>query len=232
MRKQLRWSRQRLARESGVSVRFLARIESGEGNISVLRLEALARSLGTTPEELVRRSEPSPRPIALVGLRGAGKSTVGPLLAHRLGLPFVEIDELIVAESGLPLNQLFEIHGESYYRRLEREVLGRLVGQGGPPVVLAAAGGVVNDPSTWRLLCDGTTIVWLRADAADHWNRVVAQGDRRPMADNPAAMQELTELLAARERHYSRAGIIADTTGRSPEEISGWIASRLGQAGS
>ncbi len=226
LRKQRRWSRERLARESGVSVRFLARIESGEGNISVLRLEALARSLGTTPEELVRRSTSSPRIISLVGLRGAGKSTVGPLLAGRIGLPFVEIDELIVAESGLPLDQLFEIHGESYYRRLEQQVLGRLVGQS-DPAVLAAAGGVVNDPSTWRLLCERTTVVWLRADAADHWNRVVDQGDRRPMADNPAAMQELTELLAAREREYSRAGIIADTTDRSPEQIAGWIDAQL-----
>jgi XRE family aerobic/anaerobic benzoate catabolism transcriptional regulator len=219
-------SRAELAGRSGLSVRFLARVEGGDGNISVVRLAALAQALGTTPDELLR-PEPEPsRIVVLVGLRGAGKSTVGPLLAHRLGWPFVEMDDLITEASGLSLEQLFELHGERYYRRLERETLRRVLATGGP-VVLAAAGGVVSEPTSWRLLREAATTVWLRARPEEHWSRVVAQGDRRPMADNPAAMEELRALLSARASSYAQARWTLETSGRAPDAVAEQIVRRL-----
>lgn len=199
-------------------MRFLARIESGQGNVSLLRLDALARALETTPEELLRASDSAHGIIALVGLRGAGKSTVGPLLARRLALPFIELDHLIVEAAGLPLEQLFELHGEDYYRRLELETVRRSIARG-KPMVLAAAGGIVTEPTTWEMMARNAVVVWLRASPEDHWNRVVAQGDRRPMADHPSAMEELRALLRVRSNTYAQADITVDTTSRSPAEV-------------
>jgi len=213
------WTRGELARRSGLSERFLARIESGDGNISVRRLESLATALETTPDRLVRPADDAAPIVALVGLRGAGKSTLGPLVARTLGCPFVDMDQRIVEASGLTLDQLFELHGEPYYRRLEHEILRGILAREGPAVV-AAAGGVVNEPATWDLLRRRTTVVWLRASPEDHWNRVVAQGDRRPMADHPAAMDELRALLAAREVVYAEAEITIDTAGGKPPELA------------
>ena len=220
------WSRAELATRSGLSVRFLARVESGEGNISILRLEALARALGTSPDALLRSADSEPRIFSLVGLRGAGKSTVGSLLARHLELPFIEIDRLVTENSGLPIDQLFELHGEPFYRRLEREAVQRVLAAR-EPAVIAAAGGVVNDPLTWDLLCERTVAIWLEASPEEHWNRVVDQGDSRPMADNPAAMEELRALLDSREKAYAAARITVDTTGRTPAEVLERIAARL-----
>lgn len=229
LRRERAWTRADLAERSGVSTRFLARIETGEGNISVRRLEDLARALGTTPADLVRAEPKVSEVVALVGLRGAGKSTIGARLAMKLALPFVEIDERIVEASGLGLDELFDLHGERYYRRLEGQVL-RAILDAGASVVLAAGGGVVNEPATWRMLLERATVVWLRARPEDHWSRVVAQGDRRPMADNPGAMEELRALLAAREPVYSLAPISVDTSGRDPEALADDLARRLGPA--
>ncbi len=226
LRREQGWTRSDLARRSGISLRFLARIEAGSGNISVRRLEELARALATTPGELVRVQARAAPVVALVGLRGAGKSAVGSRLARRLGLPFVEMDERITETSGLSLDQLFDLHGERYYRRLELEILRQILVRG-EPAVLAAAGGVVNEPSSWRLLLERTTVVWLRARPEEHWNRVVAQGDRRPMADNPGAMEELRALLAAREPIYAAAPIAIDTSDRTPEELAEQLARQL-----
>lgn len=223
MRRQRDWSRGELARRSGLSERFLARVESGDGNISVLRLESLAHALDTTPDRLVKPDADPARVVALVGLRGAGKSTLGPLLAERLGRPFIEIDDLIIEASGLTLGQLFELHGEPYYRRLELETLRRVL-ERHAPVVLAAAGGVVNETASWELLRTRATVVWLRARPEDHWNRVVAQGDQRPMADNPAAMEELRALLDDRERVYAQAQITIDTANMEPAVLAERIA--------
>jgi XRE family aerobic/anaerobic benzoate catabolism transcriptional regulator len=219
LRRQRGWTRARLARASGLSVRFLARIESGEGNVSLARLDRLAVALGSSVSELVRQETNAHRLVVLVGLRGAGKSTVGPLVAARLGVAFVEMDRLIGEASGLTLDQLFEIHGEEYYRRLERATLRRIV-ERGEPAVVAAAGGVVNEPETWLLLRERATTVWLRARPEEHWSRVIAQGDRRPMADNPGAMQELRSLLAAREPVYAQAHCTVETSGRSPDAVA------------
>jgi len=221
------WTQAELAERSGLSVRFLARVEAGEGNISILRLEALAQALGTRSDELLRPGRSRPQPlIALVGLRGAGKSSVGPELAGLLDLPFIEMDTLITETCGLPLDQVFELHGEGYYRKLEREILRGILTRG-EPAVLAAAGGVVNEPASWAMLCEQATVIWLKASPEDHWNRVVAQGDKRPMADNPAAMDELRAMLTEREEIYGQAGLIVETSERSPQEIARTILIEL-----
>lgn len=225
-RQSLGWSREELARRSGLSVRFLARVESGDGNISVRRLEAVARALGTAPDRLIVPATRETPIVALTGLRGAGKSTVGAHLARALGLPFVEMDALIQQAASLPLGQIFELHGERYYRRLESETLESVL-RAAAPAVLATAGGVVNEPTTWSRLCDETRVIWLRAKPEDHWNRVVEQGDRRPMADNPAAMDQLRELLQAREAAYSQAWLTVDTHGKDPAAISREIEGAL-----
>lgn len=223
------WSREELARRSGLSVRFLARVESGDGNISVRRLEAVARALETSPDRLLRPATGETRIVALTGLRGAGKSTVGPRLARALGLPFIEIDTLIQEAAGLPLDQIFELHGERYYRRLESRTLEGILAAGDPAVV-ATAGGVVNEPATWERLCDQTRVVWLRATPEDHWNRVVEQGDRRPMADNPAAMDQLREMLRSREAAYGQAWFTVDTNDKDPDTVSREIEKALRSA--
>jgi XRE family aerobic/anaerobic benzoate catabolism transcriptional regulator len=228
LRQSLWWTRSQLAERSGLSLRFLARIETGDGNISVLRLEALALALGTTPDRLVRPRARRSEIVSLVGLRGAGKSTIGPLLAGRLGCPFVEMDALITEASGLTLDQLFELHGERYYRRLEQDTLRTILARGEPAVV-AAAGGVVNEPRTWKTLRKETTVVWLRASPEDHWSRVVAQGDRRPMADHPAAMNELRSILREREPVYGQAAVTVDTSWKVPEEIAADVENQLSQ---
>jgi XRE family aerobic/anaerobic benzoate catabolism transcriptional regulator len=212
------WSRTELASRSGLSVRFLARIEGGDGNISLLRLAELAEALGTVPDALLRAPRPRSPVVALVGMRGAGKSTVGPLLADALGRPFVEMDALVQETAGLPLDQIFELHGERHYRRLERETLQAILTEGTPAVV-AAAGGAVNEPVTWKTLLDRTTVVWLRARPEDHWRRVIGQGDRRPMADHPDAMAELRAMLSARESRYAQAHLVVDTPGKKPRAI-------------
>lgn len=223
------WTRAELSSRSALSIRFLARVEAGDGNISVARLSDLAAALGATPDELLRPVAPPSRIVVLVGTRGAGKSTVGPRVAEALDVPFVEMDDLIEQSSGLPLDQIFELHGERYYRRLERETVARFLARG-EPAVLAAAGGVVNEPATWKLLTERATVIWLRATAEEHWDRVIAQGDRRPMADNPDAMEELRAILRAREPVYAQARHVVSTSGRSADEVARDVLRRAASA--
>jgi XRE family aerobic/anaerobic benzoate catabolism transcriptional regulator len=212
------WSRRELAAASGVSERFLAQLEGGEGNISLRRFAEVAHALGTTPAALLAPAEAAPtaRPIALLGVRGAGKSSVGAALAKKLGLRFVEVDREIEEAAGLALADIFTLHGEAYYRRVEREVLTRLVAE---PGVLATGGSIVNDATNFALLEKRARTVWLRATAEDHWNRVVAQGDQRPMAENPHAFEELRALLAARQKLYARADRTVDTSGKTVKQV-------------
>ena len=210
---------QELASRSELSARFLVQVESGEGNISVRKLAGLARALGTTPAALLTSPAGEGRPdvIALLGLRGAGKTTIGRKLARRLRVPFVELDQRIEQAAGLTLDEIFALHGETYYRRLERETLERVLDEG--PLVLATGGGLPTSPDTWALLKRRALTIWLRAKPEDHWNRVVQQGDRRPMADHPQAMAELRRLLAAREPLYAEAAHTIDTSGQTLDGV-------------
>ena len=214
------FSRSELALRTGLSLRFLAQLESGEGNIAYLRLRRVARALGTDTAELIRRAEGwIGRPPALLGMRGAGKSTVGSIVSERLDLPLLELDELVTTEAGLTLEQIFELQGETYYRRLERETLSRVLARR-TGAVLATGGGIVTEPETYSLLRRSAFTVWLKATPAEHWTRVLAQGDQRPMNDRPDAMRELERLWAARARLYEDADLVVETTGRSPEEVA------------
>lgn len=211
-----------LAGKAGVSERFLAQLEAGEGNISVARLEDVAEALGTSGGELLlaashaqRAAASASRPVvALVGLRGAGKSSVGAKVAGALGVAFVELDELIAREAQMTLPSIFEIHGERYYRGVEREVLRRLLDQD-KAMVVATGGSIVTDEATWTLLRERARTVWLKARPEDHWDRVVAQGDVRPMRGRPRAMNELRQLLGAREPLYQQADVVVDTSSRT-----------------
>jgi XRE family aerobic/anaerobic benzoate catabolism transcriptional regulator len=211
-REELGLSRQEAAEAAGLSVRFLATLEGGTGNISVARLADLALALGTSPGRLLPASGlVAARPVvALLGLRGAGKSTIGRELGRHLRLPFLELDDLIEEAAGMATAPIFELHGERYFRRLEREALARLLAEG-QPAILATGGGIVTEPETFDLLRRHATTVWLRARPVDHWQRVLAQGDRRPMANRAAAMAELEALLAAREPLYARADLAVET---------------------
>jgi XRE family aerobic/anaerobic benzoate catabolism transcriptional regulator len=209
---------------AGVSERFLVQVEAGEGNISVARLEDVAAALGTTGAELLTRASrrapvaPGSPVLALVGLRGAGKSSVGAAVSARLGVPFVELDELIVRDAQMTLATIFEIHGERHYRAIERQVLRRLLAARAP-MVLATGGSLVTDAETWGLLRSHARSVWLKAAPEDHWSRVVAQGDVRPMRDRPRAMNELEALLRRRKALYAMADAVVDTAGRLPEAV-------------
>ena len=219
------WSRRELATHSGVSERFLAQLETGAGNISLMRFAEVAHALGTTPSVLLAAAD-SPggdKPIALLGVRGAGKSAVGAALANKLRVPFVELDQQIEEAAGLPLGEVFALHGEAYYRRIEREVLTRVLATPSP-MVLATGGSIVNDPTNFALLRARCRTIWLRAGAEDHWNRVVAQGDQRPMAENPHAFAELRALMTAREKLYARAEHTVETSARRVPQVVSAIA--------
>jgi XRE family aerobic/anaerobic benzoate catabolism transcriptional regulator len=213
------WTLRELAERSGVSVRFLVQLEAGRGNISIRRLADLAGAFGVTASDLLRADQSvSPRVIALLGLRGAGKTTVGKQLARRLHVRFVELDRRIEKAADMSLAELFSLYGGDYYRRLERETLVKVLAEK-EPMVLATGGGIVESPETYALLTKSAMTVWLRATPEDHWNRVVRQGDRRPMADHPQAMAGLRTLLTAREPLYADAHHTVDTSGRPVKAI-------------
>jgi XRE family aerobic/anaerobic benzoate catabolism transcriptional regulator len=213
------WTIRELAERSGVSVRFLVQLEAGRGNISVKRLADLARAFSLTPADLLRDSDvDAPRIVALLGLRGAGKTTIGKQLARRLRARFIELDRQIEKEADMSLAELFSMYGEQHYRRLERETLTRVLADR-RAMVLATGGGIVASPDTYAMLKANAITVWLRASPEDHWNRVVRQGDRRPMAHHPQAMADLRALLASREPLYASADHTVDTSGRSVEAI-------------
>ncbi|MCK6550222.1 helix-turn-helix domain-containing protein [Myxococcota bacterium] len=214
-----------MADRSGLSQRFVSDLEHGKGNISIGNLLEVARVLETPLSELVRpldeaadaRSgrgdeERHPR-IALVGLRGAGKSTIGKRTADKLGVPFLELDQEIEKSAGMPLQQIFEIYGDTYFRRLERDVLAQILKRTEEDgVVIATGGGIVMDAESWQLLKRSTRTIWLKAKPEDHYRRVMAQGDTRPMKNRPAAMSELRALLTSRAPLYAEADTTVDTS--------------------
>jgi XRE family aerobic/anaerobic benzoate catabolism transcriptional regulator len=222
-----RWTIRELAERSGVSVRFLVQMESGRGNISVKRLADLAGAFDIPAADLVADDHSdAPRVVALLGLRGAGKTTIGKQLARRLHVRFVELDRQIEKAADMSLAELFSLYGEEYYRRLERETLAQVLAEN-RPMVLATGGGIVASPETYALLKKSAVTVWLRAQPEDHWNRVVSQGDRRPMADHPQAMADLRALLAAREPLYAGADHTVPTSGRTVQAIVDDLASAV-----
>jgi len=156
------------------------------------------------------------RRIALIGLRGAGKSTLGAALAEKLGCPFVEIDKMIEREHGAPVATLFEVYGQGTFRRYERECLTRIVATH-DSAVIATAGGIVADDETFAQLLDRTHVIWLQASPAEHMRRVMAQGDFRPMAQNGDAMNDLVAILDARAPAYRRSHARVDTSAKSTE---------------
>jgi XRE family aerobic/anaerobic benzoate catabolism transcriptional regulator len=229
LRTERRLTLRELSRRSSLSARFLVQVEAGEGNISVKNLALLASALGTTPGSLLDKagSEGTPLPVvALLGLRGAGKSTVGRRLARKLRVPFVELDQQVEEAAGLSLPELFALHGEAYFRRLEKDTLARLLDEG-RPMVLACGGGLVTARETWSLLRGRALTIWLRAEPEDHWNRVVQQGDRRPMANHPQAMIELRRLLRGREPLYAEAAHTVDTSKLSAEAAASAVEALL-----
>jgi XRE family aerobic/anaerobic benzoate catabolism transcriptional regulator len=213
-------SRRQLSERSQVSERFLAQLEAGDGNISLARFAQVAAALELSPAELLAGAELVARahaPVALLGVRGAGKSTVGAALAERLEVPFVELDQRIEAAAGLSLGELFELHGEAHYRQLERESLRQVLD--GSRLVLATGGSIVSSQDSFALLRQRSRTVWLRARAEDHWDRVIRQGDRRPMAENPHAFAQLRTLMAARAPLYAAAHHVIETSGRSLDQV-------------
>jgi XRE family aerobic/anaerobic benzoate catabolism transcriptional regulator len=248
-------TRKILAQDSHVSERYLAQLEAGQGNISILLLRELAQALdlkltslvddGPEPPvdllhtiEFLRRLRPPDlaeahkllvshfggseidarrHRIALIGLRGAGKSTLGARLAEQLGVPFIELDREIEAESGTPLSAIFDLYGQSGFRRFERLCLDRIVEQH-PRFVLATGGGLVSEPATFERLLNACFTIWVKAAPAEHMQRVVAQGDMRPMTDNREAMADLQRILSVREPLYRKADAMVDTEGRTIAE--------------
>jgi XRE family aerobic/anaerobic benzoate catabolism transcriptional regulator len=157
------------------------------------------------------------RRIALVGLRGAGKSTLGRMLAQHLGWPFIELDRVVEEEYGARIPDLIEMAGTATFRRYERSALDRVIGAH-LAAVITTAGGIVANPETYALLLRSTHIVWIKAKPDDHMGRVMAQGDFRPMAQNRAAMADLVAILEARRADYGRAEAELDTSGDTVDQ--------------
>jgi XRE family aerobic/anaerobic benzoate catabolism transcriptional regulator len=231
-------TRRILAARSWVSERYLSAVEAGTGNGSILLLRALAGALNVGLRALLE-DEPEPvapplarapdyrERIALIGLRGAGKSTLGPLLAARLGAPFLELDREIEKEAGLGLGEIMELHGQPGFRRLERSVLDRLIAAH-PKAVIAAGGGIVAEAATFARLLESCLTVWVKAAPEEHMQRVIDQGDLRPMRDNRRSMADLRAILASRQALYARADIQLETTGRDVAATLAALESALG----
>jgi XRE family aerobic/anaerobic benzoate catabolism transcriptional regulator len=246
-------SRKALALNAAVSERYLAQVENGETNPSIMVLRHISTALGFSLMEMLETQQESTdyrliqrfleqlspnrledallclmrefgkedasrrRRIALVGLRGAGKSTLGRALSVELGTPFVELNSAIETEAGMNLNEIFMLYGQPGFRRLERRCLESIVAQH-EAAVITVGGGIVSEAETFNLLLMNCYTVWVKASPEEHMSRVVAQGDLRPMEGSAEAMEDMRRILVARESLYSKADFTLDTTGRTPEE--------------
>jgi XRE family aerobic/anaerobic benzoate catabolism transcriptional regulator len=193
--------------ERRLITRFLERLPAHRMEDVIFRL---MRDYGH--EEAPRKQR-----IALIGLRGAGKTTLGNLLARQLGVPCVEVNEAIRRHTGLPVSEVIALYGQGGYRRIEHQTLERVIGDY-DRAVLVVGGGIVSEEETFKLLLSNCYTVWLKANPEEHMARVLAQGDFRPMAGNEEAMEDLKRILAAREPLYRKADAIVDTAGEAPEE--------------
>ena len=248
-------TRRQLAEASQTSERYLAQIESGNGNPSVTVLRAIAQALDipaanllgepvahngarTALLDLVARlpdqslaeltqliearflpSEHADRArrIALVGLRGAGKSTLGRMLARHLGWPFIELDRVVEQDYGASIPDMIEMAGTATFRRHERAALARVIAEH-EAAVITTAGGIVSDRESYALLLRRSYTIWIKACPEEHMSRVMAQGDFRPMAQNREAMADLVAILDARGPDYARARAELDTSGEAVEQ--------------
>lgn len=244
-------ARRELSERSGVSPRYLAQLEGGEGNISIGLLQKVALALDTTIEALMlpddllateaatvsalyrsadavtrnkvlqildpdRLRDQKAERICLIGLRGAGKSTLGVHVAADLGLPFVELSRRIEETVGMPMAEVIAFYGQDGYRDLEAEALSEIIASQ-DRMILAVGGGIVSEQKTFDTLLTRFHTVWIKAAPSEHMERVQAQGDLRPMAGNPQAMIQLRQILKNREPAYARAEHVLDTSGRSVE---------------
>ncbi len=218
-RKLKKLSRRQLAEDSGVSERYLAEFENGRGNLSLVRFGKVCAALQTSMSKMLEGlSVVPPFAVALLGVRGAGKSTVGKKLATQWGVTFVELDKHIEKSVGLSLAQIFDLHGQQYYRQLERECLQKLI-IAATPCVIATGGSIATHKDNYELLLQNTFCCWLKAKPIDHWNRVVQQGDHRPMAQRPQAFAELQRIFTRREPLYQRAHAVVDTHNRTIDAV-------------
>jgi len=246
-------SRKALAKHSDVSERYLAQLEGGTGNCSIVLLRRIARALSVPVAELIddrpersidslllmqlldrlapaqvaeardfllsrfggATSEMRRARIALIGLRGGGKSTLGSLLAGELTCPFIELDREIEQQSGMALSELFEMFGQATFRRMELATLEAVL-EKHPRFVLATGGGLVTEPGTFELMLASCFTIWVRASPEDHMRRVIEQGDLRPMSGNTRAMDDLVSILSSRERLYAKADVTLETSGQTP----------------
>jgi XRE family aerobic/anaerobic benzoate catabolism transcriptional regulator len=264
MRSRRGMSRKVLARHSKVSERYLAQLEAGAGNCSIVLLRRIAGAMSVpvaeliderqrpvenlllaqlldrlAPAELTRARElllaqfggPSSATrngrIALIGLRGGGKSTLGRRLAADLKVPFVELDREIERHSGMALAEMFEMFGQETFRRMERGALEAALAANAR-CVLATGGSLVTEPGTFELLLASCLTVWVRAKPTEHMARVVAQGDLRPMADNARAMDDLVAILSSREPLYAKADLTLDTAGKTAAQSARELLELLG----
>lgn len=229
MRARKGMTRRTLALAADLSERHLANLEQGTGNVSVLVLHQVAHALECTLGELLEGGQRGPtatRRIALVGLRGAGKSTLGPMLARDLELPFIEMTPLIERLAGCSVSEIHALYGPDAYRRYERRALDSLVANH-PDAVIAVPGGLVSDATSYATLLGHCLTVWLKAEPEDHMHRVAAQGDTRPMAGNREAMEDLRRILAARTALYARANLTVDTSAGSLREVFAALKKRV-----
>jgi XRE family transcriptional regulator, aerobic/anaerobic benzoate catabolism transcriptional regulator len=247
-------TRRSLAHDSGVSLRFLAHLEGGSGNPSVLVLRQIASALSLPVEELVRDGGPRPvdhtlilqtldrladeelsevlrllterfsrgrgekeNYIALIGLRGAGKSTLGQRLAEHNAIPFIELNREVEQEYGATVGEILALHGQPGYLRYERHCLEKVIAKH-ERAVIEIGGGLATDPETLALLLDTTRTVWIRALPQEHMQRVIEQGDLRPMANSSEAMDDLRAILKARDPFYRKASLQLNTSGKSPTQ--------------
>lgn len=248
-------TRKILAQDSGVSERYLAQLETGHGNVSIILMRQIAHAMGLPLVDLVREEPEQPvelqllfqflsrlsppklararnllmaefdaaehvdrrRRIALIGLRGAGKTTLGAMLAAHMGVSFLEMAREIEREAGTMLSEIFSLYGQAAYRRYERRTLESLI-ESHDSFVLAPGGSIVSEPATFDLLLSSCFTVWLKASPEEHMARVMAQGDYRPMGGNLEAMEDLQRILAGRLALYSKADAVVTTSGKSIEQ--------------
>jgi XRE family transcriptional regulator, aerobic/anaerobic benzoate catabolism transcriptional regulator len=218
LRESRQTSLQALAERAAVSRRFIVEIEAGRANPSISKLASLSEALGVSLGELcdlpLARRRPSR--YALIGMRGAGKSTLGAMLALELEVPYCELDQLIEQSSGLAVAEIFELEGTAGYRRREAAALESWLSHHGTGV-LALPGGIVGNTKTYDRLLRTCHTIWMQASPEDHWDRVLQQGDTRPMRGSTDAMASLRQILAERVPAYARAEIHLPTSGNSPE---------------